>query len=99
MSRLLLPFLLAVMLAQVTVTIAMAPRTICPEACPDDGPDGRCPPACLGCVSTAHAASPAYATSVAAPALRGEVTPTGSPVVFFEPDPADIFHVPRQTLA
>src|SRR5437879_9430259 len=62
MTRVLL-FLFAVMQAQVIVSLALVPSTICPERCQDDGPDGRCPPACLSCASSAHPAPPLPARS------------------------------------
>ena len=46
MSRVVL-FICALMQAQVIVSVALSPTTICPERCDDDGADGRCPPACL----------------------------------------------------
>lgn len=98
MSRL-LPFLLALTLAHVAVSIAIAPGTICQERCADDGPDGRCPPVCLSCVSTGHAASPAYVSVWPAPAVRHEALLLSVAKILKDPGPHDIFHVPKSLLA
>jgi len=98
MSRL-LPFLLALALAHVAVSIAVAPRTICQERCPDDGPDGRCSPVCLSCVPTGHAASPAPLSVWSAPDLQHEAIVVSAAEMPGDPEPHDIFHVPKPPLA
>ena len=98
MSRL-LSLLLALTLAHVVVSIAIVPSTICQERCADDGPDGRCPPVCLSCVPTGHAASPVYVAVWPAPAVRHEALTARAAIVPGDPEPHDIFHVPKALLA
>ena len=98
MSRALL-FLFAVMQAQVVVTLAIAPTTVCPERCADDGPDGQCPPACLSCPPSSHTAAPVLACVPVTPTVRGEPVPTVASLRPAEPEPGDIFHVPKPRLA
>lgn len=98
MSRL-LPLLLALMVAPAVVSIAVAPQTICQERCPDDGPDGRCPPVCPSCIPTGHAVSAAYVATGPAPAIRSESFSVSAARQPGDPDPHDIFHVPKRSLA
>ena len=98
MTRVLL-FLFAVMQAQVIVSVALVPSTICPERCQDDGPDGRCPPACLSCPSSAHPAPPLPAPLVTVPYVHREALPVVANALPPQPEPADIFHVPKRLLA
>jgi hypothetical protein len=97
MSRALV-FVFAMMQAQVVVSLAMAPTTICPERCPDDGPDGQCPPACVTCPASAHTATPVTAGVVAIPIVRREPVPPIATVPPAEPEAGDIFHVPKHLL-
>ena len=98
MSRL-LAFVLALTVAHVVVSIALVPSTICQERCADDGPEGRCPPVCPTCVPTGHAASPVYVAGWSAPTVRHEALLWGEARVPGDPEPHDIFHVPRPLLA
>jgi hypothetical protein len=98
MSRVLL-FVFAVMQAQVVVALAIAPSTICPERCPDDGPDGRCPPVCLTCPLSSHPATPLPARVASVPVVRWEALPRRATVPVTEPEPDRIFHVPKPLLA
>jgi hypothetical protein len=98
MSRALL-FIFAMMQAQVVVSLAIAPTTVCPERCADDGPDGQCPPLCLSCPSSSHTAAPVLASVVAVPTVRREPLPAGATLRPTEPEPGDIFHVPKCLLA
>jgi hypothetical protein len=92
-------FVLVLMRAQVMATLAMAPSTVCPEQCPDDGPDGRCPPVCLSCPASFHSARPITAPVVKAPATRHALLPVLVLGVSSDPAPSDIFHVPKRLLA
>ena len=98
MTRVLL-FLFAVMQAQIVVSVALVPSTICPERCQDDGPDGRCPPACPSCLSAAHPAPPLPARLVTAPSVHREALPVVANALPPQPEPTDIFHVPKRLLA
>jgi hypothetical protein len=98
MSRALV-FVFALMQAQVVISLAMAPTTVCPERCPDDGPDGRCPPECVACPPSSHTATPVTACAAAIPTMRGEPVPTIASLPPTEPEPADIFDVPKPSLA
>jgi len=98
MSRV-LPLVLAVVMAQVVVSIAIAPSRICTERCADDDADGRCPPVCLSCAPAAHPAPPLSASPVVSPLCRDEVVLAAAIVLPREPDPGDIFHVPKRVLA
>jgi len=92
-------FSFALMQAQVMVSLAIAPTTICPERCANDGPDGRCPPACLSCSPSTHTAAPVFACPPVTPAVVREPVPWIASVRPADPEPADIFHVPKRLLA
>jgi hypothetical protein len=98
MSRALL-FVFAIMQAQVMVSLAIVPTTICPERCADDGPDGRCPPACPSCPSSAHTPAPALACTPVTPTEFREAMPRVASLRPDEPEPGDILHVPKRLLA
>jgi hypothetical protein len=98
MSRI-LPLLLALTIAQVVISLALVPTTICQERCPDDGRDGRCPPVCPSCIPTGHAASPTWGAAWCAPDVRGETFLLGVAATPADPEPRDIFHVPKRLLA
>jgi hypothetical protein len=98
MSRIVL-FICALMQAQVIVSVALSPTTICPERCDDDGPDGRCPPACLSCAPSAHAPTPLPVPLVTVPSVQRERLAVVATIHPPEPDPADILHVPKHLLA
>jgi hypothetical protein len=94
MSRALL-LVFALMQAQVVVVLAAVPTTVCPERCADDGPDGRCPPVCLGCPSSSHTPAPAGARVPLVPAARHEPVPCVADRGPAEPEPREILHVPK----
>ena len=71
----------------------------CPEGCPDDGPDGQCPPVCPSCPVSSHTAAPGRSPGLASPAVQREPLPVRSAMRPSEPEPADIFHVPKRLLA
>ena len=89
----------AVVMVQVVISIAIAPSRICTERCADDDADGRCPPVCLSCAPAAHPAPPRSALPVIAPLCRDETVPAAAIVRPREPEPGDIFHVPKRVLA
>ena len=92
-------FVFAIMQAQVMVSLAIVPTTICPEHCADDGPDGRCPPACPSCPSSTHTAAPVLACAPVTPTVFREPMPPVASLRPGEPEPGDIFHVPKHLLA
>ncbi|MFN8545557.1 MAG: hypothetical protein U0807_15310 [Candidatus Binatia bacterium] len=92
-------FLFAMMQAQVMVSLAIAPTMICPERCADDGPDGRCPPACPSCAPSTHTAALGLACVPVTPAVVRERVPSVAILRPTDPEPADIFHVPKCLLA
>src|SRR2546430_16469342 len=96
MTRVLL-FLFAVMQAQVIVSVALVPSTICPERCQDDGPDGRCPPACLRCASSAHPRPPLPAPPGTEPPGHREPLPVVATALPPQPEPPAIFHAPTRS--
>jgi hypothetical protein len=71
----------------------------CPEPCADDAPEGACPPLCMACPCSPRSAPPAAPPVAAQPLARGELVPAPATVAPFEPEPGDIFHVPRRLLA
>jgi hypothetical protein len=98
MSRVLL-FVLGIMQAQVMVTLAIAPTMICPERCDDDAASGHCSPACLSCSSSTHTAAPVVASAPVTPTLLREPVRSATSTRPGDPDPGDIFHVPKRLLA
>ncbi len=74
----------------------------CTESCPDDDTGGDCPPACTSCTCCTHSLRPvilgrALPASTTPPARQaGPVYADPAPAV---PEPHDIFHVPKRTLA
>src|SRR5262245_29808691 len=99
MSRRAVLFFFALMQAHVIVSLAIGPTMICQERCPEDGPDGRCPPACLSCPASTHTPAPVFACTPVKPAEVREPVPSVSSVQPLDPEPADIFHVPKRLLA
>jgi hypothetical protein len=98
MSRALV-FLLAVVQAPAIVSLAVAPTAICPERCPDDETDGRCPPACASCPASTHTVAPVLAAAPVAPAVVRQPVAAVASRSPAEPEPRDIFHVPKRLLA
>jgi hypothetical protein len=93
------PLACAVVVSHVVFSLTIAFGAPCIEECPDDGPDGRCPPACMTCPCSPRPARTGPALVLAAPATAG--LPLAAVVVLppCEPEPADIFHVPKSLLA
>jgi hypothetical protein len=89
----------AVVLSQVAFVVTIAFGAPCAEGCPDDGPDGRCPPACTACPCSPRPGPTGPAFVLRAPAARGEVVPALALAEPCEPEPTDIFHVPKPLLA
>lgn len=94
-----LSLLLALTLGPALV-IALPPSIACEQACPDDGPGGRCPSTCLTCTCCQHVPSLVTARAVRAgaeaPAHRAPSMPPSLPSA---PDPDEILHVPEPALA
>jgi hypothetical protein len=88
----------AVVVSQVVFVLTIAFGAPCSERCPDDGPDGRCPPACVTCACSPRPAT-GPALLVVIPPAHIEVVPGVALLTPCEPDPADIAHVPKPLLA
>jgi len=88
-----------VLVTQVVGSVAIVRGAVCPERCPDDGPDGRCPPSCLSCPCTARPARPVSAPIAETPETRHEAARSPLAVAPRAPEPRDIFHVPKRFLA
>jgi hypothetical protein len=71
----------------------------CQQRCPDDGPDGRCPPVCAACACAPRSARPGPVAAVAAPSPRAEILAAPMMRASSEPDPQEIAHVPKRLLA
>jgi hypothetical protein len=71
----------------------------CLERCPDDGPDDRCPPACMTCPCSPKAGPTAAAMAVRTPAASPSSFVVLVPRAPRAPEPGDIFHVPKLLLA
>jgi len=91
---------LALFLGQTTGLSEFVEADECEEPCPGDSPDGHCPPACQFCVCCASA-RPAVLSQGAAVlpvqaflAVLGEQTDTPP-----SPEPREILHVPKPSLA
>ncbi len=91
--------LFALMQAQVIVPLVIAPTMICPERCADDGPDGRCPPACVSCTPSTHTAAPVAAWADVTPSVVRECVPAVTMLRPVDPEPRTVFHVPKRLLA
>jgi hypothetical protein len=91
-------FSCAVLMSHVVFMATVAFGAPCPERCPDDGPDGRCPPACVACSCSPRPAPSAFPADVAAPPARGEPVPAFVTPAPREAEPSDIFHVPKHLL-
>lgn len=79
---------------------AAAPHHTCEQRCPDDGPDGTCPPFCSDCYCCS------YPISVVSSSQPDPFLPTPSQAKVessretgLEAEPRDIFHVPKARLA
>lgn len=72
----------------------------CPEKCPDDSPDGRCPPACefCGCCAVPRTLPPEVAAAWIGPTVEQcvcahvDAAPASA-------EPHEILHVPKTSLA
>jgi hypothetical protein len=99
--RLIIAIALALLLGQVLAPQASAGLEVCIATCPDDGPDGRCSPACFDCGCCGHAG-------------RNQIAPHASPQAVTDPArwtaagagprlptalQKDVFHVPKFDLA
>ena len=93
------PLACAVVASQVVFLLIIAFGAPCGEHCPGDGPDGRCPPACVTCPCSPRPAPSGPALVVDAPAACVEIVPGVTVIAPCEPEPADIFHVPKRLLA
>lgn len=85
--------------AHVVFLLVVAFGTPCLDDCPDDGPDGRCPPACRTCPCSPKAGPTTVASVIETPAASTgsfAATIVSAPVA---PEPRDIFHVPKRLLA
>jgi hypothetical protein len=89
----------AVLVSQIVFVAITAFGTPCPERCPDDGPDGRCPPLCMTCPCAAHAVRPAPPTGLLAAATTVEPAVAAVSRGPRAPEPRAIFHVPKRLLA
>jgi hypothetical protein len=89
----------AVLVSQVVFVVTIAFGAPCAERCPDDGPDGRCPPACTTCPCSPRPAPASPSLVVATPVTHRELAPAVAVLAPSEPEPADIFHVPKRRLA
>lgn len=77
-----------------------APEQDCAEACPGDGPDGRCSLACRACPCCAWSRTLApVATAMPLSPRSSEITRSGADEAPPSPEPGDIFHVPRSLRA
>lgn len=90
---------LTVLAAHVVFLATIAFGAPCAERCPDDGPDGRCPPACITCPCSPRPASPPAAVECPHPVAAPARLPAPVMLAPSEPDPIGIFHVPRAVLA
>jgi hypothetical protein len=93
------PLACAVLATQVLFAVTIAFGAPCGDGCPDDGPDGRCPPACVGCPCSPRPAPAASPLAIVTPPDRVRAVAVVATHAPFEPAPADIFHVPRRLLA
>lgn len=89
----------AVLVSQVAFVLTIAFGAPCLERCPDDGPDGRCPPLCMTCPCSPRPVTVAAKAAIVAPVARGEMLAACVTRTPAEPEPADIFHVPKSLLA
>ena len=72
----------------------------CSDGCPEDGPDGKCPPNCPECACCPHAGPVVVSAEVVAadPAPRA-AAPELELSAPAAPEPRDILHDPRAALA
>ena len=100
--RLCLTLVLALFVAQALVPYAGSSSEPCAAGCADDGSDGRCAPDCSDCTCCAHTGSPPLlvprGARPGALALRESVPPRDA-VRIPSRAPADVFHVPKSSLA
>lgn len=73
----------------------------CTQSCPDDGPDGKCPPGCADCACCGHLVSavPAgvgLAVALPSPSIAQiDLAPLFPP----SPDPTEVVHIPKSPRA
>lgn len=90
----------ALLLLQATGLNAFLAPLPCADGCPEDGPDGNCAPMCDECVCCPALRSCAQPEVVVLlPAASCMTTTAESRVMPAHAAPADIFHVPKHTLA
>ena len=94
--------LLAGLMLGIQGTVAgRASDDACAQSCPEDGPDGKCPPGCADCACCGHLVSAVPAIIGLAIALpppsiaQIELAPLFPP----SPDPAEVLHVPKSPRA
>jgi hypothetical protein len=95
-TRIAFAVLLAFFAGQTLTAPALAALEVCAEACPDDGPDGRCGSECFDCSCCSHAPRPIAVSDGGflprAPSRR--IAASEAPSVPSS-QPEDVFHVPR----
>ena len=90
----------ALIVVQTAGGSACAAQSVCNQSCPDDAPDGTCPPGCNDCSCCAHvnpAVAPRPLVETVEPAMQD--APTFSTALPPSPEPNDILHVPKSLLA
>jgi hypothetical protein len=100
--RLFVLIVASVLLLQAGGAASVAAIDDCAGSCPDDDPEGDCPPVCPSCTCVTHAHPPLLPPrETVALAVQTPTASSFAAVAMFvpSPDPREILHVPKALLA